>query len=85
MPAVSSPFHRSLRLPGYDYCQDGAYFVIVCTNHRISLFGSIHAGLFTPNEAGTEIEGVWRTLPVRFPEDGFSSTVGYGRRAFTSM
>ena len=62
------PHHRSLRLPGYNYSQDGAYFVTVCTNHRISLFGSIHAGLFIPNEAGTEIEGVWRTILIRFPQ-----------------
>jgi putative transposase len=71
---VPHPHHRSLRLPGYDYSQDGAYFVTVCTNHRISLFGSIHAGLFTHNEAGTEMEHLWQTLPARFPQvelDGF--------------
>lgn len=68
MPAVSSPFHRSLRLPDYDYRRDGAYFITVCTNHRLCRFGSIQAGVFIPNEAGTEMEGIWRTLPVRFPQ-----------------
>jgi hypothetical protein len=47
------PRHRPLRLPGYEYSQDGAYFVTVCTNLRVGLFGAIHAGVFTPNEAGT--------------------------------
>lgn len=65
---MSSSFHRSLRLPGYDYRQNGAYFVTVCTNHRVSLLGAIHAGLFTPNEAGIEMERIWYALPRRFSQ-----------------
>jgi putative transposase len=64
---VSHLHHRSLRLPGYDYSQAGAYFVTVCTNHRICLFGSVDGGTFTPNEAGIEMEQGWNTLPARFP------------------
>jgi REP element-mobilizing transposase RayT len=55
-----------MRLPGYDYRQAGGYFVTVCTNHRICLFGAIHDGVFTANEAGTEVDRVWNTLPDRF-------------------
>ncbi len=60
------PRHRSLRLPDYDYSQDGAYFVTVCTNHRVCLFGAINGDIFTPNEAGTEMERVWNSVPDRF-------------------
>ncbi len=34
--------HRcSIRLPGYDYSQSGAYFVTICTHRRVHLFGDI--------------------------------------------
>jgi putative transposase len=58
--------HRHLRLPGYDYSQNGAYFVTICTDHRACLFGLIDAGNFVPNDAGSEIEQVWSALADRF-------------------
>lgn len=37
---------KTMRLPNYDYSQNGAYFVTICTNNRRCLFpevvGSIH-------------------------------------------
>jgi hypothetical protein len=30
---------RSIRLQGYDYSQSGAYFVTICVQGRICLFG----------------------------------------------
>jgi putative transposase len=64
---VPHPRHHSLRLPGYDYSQNGAYFVTVCTSHRLCLFGSMHGDVFVPYEAGIAMEDVWNTLPSRFP------------------
>ena len=32
---------RSIRLRGYDYTQEGAYFVTICTQNRECLFGNI--------------------------------------------
>ena len=32
---------RSIRLPNYDYSQNGSYFVTVCTQNREYLFGEI--------------------------------------------
>lgn len=57
---------RSLRLPGYDYAQVGAYFVTLCTQHRICLFGKIVGGEMQLNEAGKMIHAVWHQLPKRF-------------------
>jgi len=39
MPYDPDRHHRrSLRLPGYDYTQPGAYFVTICTYQRVCLF-----------------------------------------------
>ena len=35
---------RSIRLQGYDYSREGAYFVTICTHNREDLFGSVGAG-----------------------------------------
>jgi hypothetical protein len=35
---------RSIRLPGYDYSQAGAYFVTVVTRQRDCLFGEMVDG-----------------------------------------
>jgi hypothetical protein len=39
--AMTLPQRRSVRLPGYDYTQAGAYFVTLCTHNRAWLFGQI--------------------------------------------
>jgi putative transposase len=58
---------RSIRLEGYDYTQDGAYFVTICVNGRLPLFGEIHDGEMHPNDAGRMLETYWNALPDRFP------------------
>jgi hypothetical protein len=37
MPNDPRPRRRSLRLPGYDYSQAGAYFITACTQNRVVL------------------------------------------------
>ncbi len=32
---------RSIRLKGYDYSQEGLYFITICVQHRLHLFGNI--------------------------------------------
>jgi len=58
---------RSLRLKDYDYSQNGAYFVTICTHNRECLCGRIIDGDMVPNDAGRMIESVWNDLPERFP------------------
>ena len=42
MPYDPCKHHRrSVRLKGYDYSQEGAYFVTICTHQRQTLFGDI--------------------------------------------
>ncbi len=49
----------SLRLPGYDYAQAGAYFVTVCTRNRECLFGTIVNGEMRLNAVGEIVHSVW--------------------------
>ncbi len=50
---------RSLRLPGYNYQDDGVYFVTVCTYGKRCLFGAVVDGLMVPNEWGRIVEEEW--------------------------
>ena len=38
------PKRKGLRLSGYDYAQNGAYFVTICTKDRAPVFGHIVGG-----------------------------------------
>jgi len=58
---------RTLRLPGWDYSQEGVYFITVCTQNREYVFGEIVDGLMNPNEPGAMIVKTWDELPNRFP------------------
>ncbi|MDF5716226.1 MAG: hypothetical protein PUP93_20655 [Rhizonema sp. NSF051] len=52
--------HRtSIRLKGYDYSSDGAYFVTICTYQRECLFGEIVDGKMLLNEYGKIIASKW--------------------------
>ena len=43
--------HRhSIRLQGYDYSQEGLYFVTICVQNRINVFGKIVNGQMILNE-----------------------------------
>lgn len=73
---------KQIRLPGYDYSQNGYYFVTICTQDRKCLFGSIVGAHHDApefhhnapektemklNETGTIVQNVWETLIERFP------------------
>ena len=44
MEKTAFPQRKTLRLAGYDYSQNGAYFITICTHHRKHLFGRILVG-----------------------------------------
>jgi len=45
--------HRhSIRLPGYDYSQEGCYFITIVTHDRERLFGDITDGEMELSEFG---------------------------------
>jgi len=58
---------RSIRLKDYDYSQDGAYFITICTQDRACLFGETADTNMQCNAAGQMATSEWLTLPKRFP------------------
>lgn len=59
---------RSIRLRGYDYSQAGMYFVTVCTQGRLCLFGDIADGVMKLNAAGLMVERWYFDLKNKFPD-----------------
>jgi REP-associated tyrosine transposase len=58
---------RSIRLKGYDYALPGAYFVTICVQGHLFLFGDIVNGEMRWNDAGLLVQSAWQRLPQRFP------------------
>jgi len=60
--------HRhSIRIPGYDYSQAGAYFVTIVSHNRENLFGIIHDGEMILNPFGEIIVEEWIKTPAVRP------------------
>jgi putative transposase len=60
--------HRhSIRLPGYDYAQAGAYFVMIVAWRRECLFGEVIDGKVVLSKFGLIAWQQWENLPKRFP------------------
>jgi REP element-mobilizing transposase RayT len=53
-------------LQNYDYAAPGAYFITICVQYRLHLFGNVHGGEMILNAAGKMIENEWKQLPQRF-------------------
>ena len=58
---------RSIRIQGYDYTRQGAYFVTICTRNRVCLLGDIVEGRMHLSEAGRLAQAVWEDLPHHYP------------------
>jgi putative transposase len=58
---------RSTRLKGYDYGQAGPYFVTICVQNRLCLFGDAVAGTMRLNDAGRMVQRVWDEIPHHYP------------------
>jgi REP element-mobilizing transposase RayT len=58
---------RSIRLKNYDYSQQSAYFITICTHNRQNLFGEIVDGAMILNEYGKIAQQCWLEIPVHFP------------------
>ena len=61
-----SHHRRSIRLKGYDYTSQGAYFVTLVTWHREEIFGSISNGEMVLSQIGQIVEKEWeKTEKIR--------------------
>ena len=67
MPYDPKIHHRkSIRLKGYDYSQDGLYFVTICCENKVCRFGNIKDGEMYLNEYGKIAYTQWLKLGERF-------------------
>jgi len=55
---------KQSRLKGYDYAQEGAYFVTICTFGQMCLFGNIVDGKMTLNVTGKIVRVEWLKTPI---------------------
>jgi REP element-mobilizing transposase RayT len=65
--ACRAPTRVSIRLPGYDYSREGAYFITICTYNREWLFGEIDQGEMRLNINGNIVQKIWIETPTHFP------------------
>lgn len=67
MPYNPDLYHRrSVRLKSYDYSQQGAYYVTICTFQRICLFGEIENSETRLNQIGLIVQREWlRSAQIR--------------------
>lgn len=57
MPNTNNKYNRqSIRLKGYDYSQNGMYFITICAQNRACLFGEIIDKINILNDAGQMVE-----------------------------
>jgi putative transposase len=57
---------RSIRLPGFDYSQPGAYFVTICSYRRKHLFGEVIDGEVALSVDGRSVREEWfNTADIR--------------------
>ena len=57
----------SNRLQGWDYGNNGSYFITICTKNREHFFGEIQNNEMQLNEMGKLAEQYWIEIPDHFP------------------
>jgi REP element-mobilizing transposase RayT len=58
---------RSIRLKGYDYSRNGAYFITMCSWERESIFGELIDGKMRLNDWGLIIDAIWCWVGKQYP------------------
>ena len=61
------PQRRTIRMRGYDYANEGAYYLTICTHERAHLFGRIADGVMVPNAMGELAQRCWNAIPDHMP------------------
>ena len=58
---------RSIRLKGFDYSSQGAYYITIVSQGRECLFGEIVDGGMYLNQYGEIVQKWWNEIPIHFP------------------
>ena len=67
MPDPIPHRRRSIRIPGYDYSQPGAYFVTICVRGRERLLGDVGDRQVVLNDVGRIVQESWDRISQHFP------------------
>ena len=59
---------KSIRLKGYDYSKAGLYFITICVQNRMCLFGTVEKGNMFLNDAGQMVEKWYYELENKYPD-----------------
>ncbi len=60
------PQRKALRLANYDYSQNNLYFVTVCVQNRLNLFGCVNEAKMQRTPAAEMVATWWDKLPGKF-------------------
>jgi len=58
---------KSIRLKGYDYTQEGLYFITICLKDRKCWFGYIENSKINFTDIGRKANDFWLEIPKHFP------------------
>ena len=72
---MSLPQRKSPRLQGYDYSQEGAYFITICTYEKKHFFGVIRDVSMQLSTIGEIANERWKLIPEYFPSVTLSDYV----------
>ncbi|MDX5443093.1 MAG: hypothetical protein LPJ89_04845, partial [Hymenobacteraceae bacterium] len=61
------PQRKHNRLTGFDYSQNGMYFVTSCVQNRAYVFGTVTAGEMQLNQFGNLAAQQWHWLAAQYP------------------
>ena len=64
--SVETRRRSPIRITGYDYSQEGAYFVTICAQGRKSLFGNVVDDQMQLTKYGALVHSYWHELPFKY-------------------
>lgn len=67
MNVIAEPQRKHIRLENYDYSQTGYYYVTICSNNNIALFGELSKNEMRLNECGNIVHQCWMDLSNHYP------------------
>jgi REP element-mobilizing transposase RayT len=63
----SKHHRRSIRLHGYDYSNEGLYFLTICCQDMQCFLGHINNDVMVLNDCGDVANECWQKIPEHFP------------------
>ncbi len=69
------PDRKTIRLHGWDYRKNAAYFVTICTSGRNHFFGQIINGSMHLSEIGVIAQECWQKIPQHFQHTSLGANV----------